>query len=478
MEEECIVKGSYPLKGVIFMSSLGTSERPLRVAVVGSGPSGFYAAETLLGKDRHVQVDMFDRLPVPFGLVRYGVAPDHQNIKNVIKVYEKTAQQEGFAFYGNVHVGKDVPVSDLKKFYDAMIFCCGAETDRKLGIPGEDLKGSYTATEFVGWYNGHPDYRDREFDLSQEVAVVIGQGNVAMDVARILCKTVDELKATDIARYALDALAESKMREIHLVGRRGPVQAAFTPPEIKEFGELADCDVFVGKEDLELNEASRRELDSPENKKAQKNYEVLTEFAGRSPSGKRKKFIVRFYESPLELAGEGQVQKVIFGKNELRGEPGSQKARLTEERQEFPCGLFFRSVGYHGLSIPGVPFEEKRGVFPNEQGRIVQNGEPVPGLYCAGWIKRGPSGVIGTNKPDSQETVGCLLEDLEKLPAAEVPDSQKMLQFLAGKTAKVVNFEDWRRIDTAEIERGRQAGKPREKFAAIQDMLKVIEEKV
>lgn len=466
---ECIVR---------IMSSPGTLERPLRVAIVGSGPSGFYAAEALFSKDRHVQVDMFDRLPVPFGLVRYGVAPDHQKIKNVIKVYEKTALQEGFSFYGNVHVGKDLSVAELKRFYDAVIFCSGAETDRKLGIPGEDFSGSHTATEFVGWYNGHPDYCDREFDLSQEVAVVIGQGNVAMDVARILCKTVEELKSTDIAQYALDALANSNVKEVHLIGRRGPVQAAFTPPEIKEFGELADCDVFVSKEDLELNDASRKELEDPANKQAQKNFETLTEFAGRQPSGKRKKFIVHFYESPLEILGDGRVQKVVLGKNELSGEPGVQKAKLTAERQEFPCGLFFRSVGYHGVPISGVPFDEKRGVFSNEKGRIVGDGKPVPGLYCAGWIKRGPSGVIGTNKPDSQETVACLLEDRNKLPLAEVPDSNQMLEFLAEKTTKVVDFADWRKIDLAEVERGRQAGKPREKFVVIKDMLKVIDEKV
>ena len=255
--------------------ALGSEERPLRVAVVGSGPSGFYATEAMFKADPRVQVDMFDRLAAPFGLVRYGVAPDHEKIKSVIKVYERIASNPDFKFFGNVLIGRDITVAELRAHYDAVVFACGAQTDRRLGIPGEDLPGSYTATEFVAWYNGHPDYVNHSFDLSHEVAVVIGQGNVAVDVCRILCKTVDELKHTDIAGYALEALAESKVKEIHMVGRRGPVQAAFTPQEMKEFGELQDCDPRIDAGDLELGPVDQAERDETKNGRARKNLGVL-----------------------------------------------------------------------------------------------------------------------------------------------------------------------------------------------------------
>ncbi|MCK5082239.1 MAG: FAD-dependent oxidoreductase, partial [Candidatus Omnitrophica bacterium] len=396
-------------------SELGTDQRPLRVAIIGSGPSGFYAAQPLLKSYINVIVDMYDRLPSPYGLVRYGVAPDHAKIKNVTNVYKKTAGQPGFSFMGNVNIGKDITVEELKKFYDALIFTCGAETDRKLGVPGEDLEGSYTATEFVAWYNGHPDCRDRQFDLSGEVAVIIGVGNVAMDVCRILCKTVDELKTTDIAQHALDALAKSNIKEIHMIGRRGPAQAKFTPVEIREFGELIDCDPVVDPKDLEISEASQVELDDPKNAANRKNFELLKTYSTREPSGKPKKFVIHFLESPAELAGDGKLQKLILEKNELVGEPGKQKSKGTGVKSEMKCDILFRSVGYRGIAIEGVPFHEAWGIFPNKEGRITDGEKVVPGLYTAGWIKRGPSGVVGTNKPDSEETVARLLEDMSQL---------------------------------------------------------------
>ena len=300
-------------------ANLGTFERPLRVCIVGSGPSGFYATEELLSGKVAVKVDMFDRLPAPFGLVRYGVAPDHPKIKNVIKVYEKTAANPQFSFFGNVEVGRTIGIKELQMFYDAIIFACGAQTDRTLGIPGENLSGSYTATEFVAWYNGHPDYRNRKFDLSHEVAVVVGQGNVAMDVSRILCKTVDELKNTDIAQYALEALAQSKIKEVHLIGRRGPVQAAFTPPEIKEFGELHDCDPIVNPPDINLNSESHSEIENPQNITAKKNFEILREFSMRPFPHKGRKFIIHFFKSPKELKGNGRVEQLVLERNTLSG---------------------------------------------------------------------------------------------------------------------------------------------------------------
>ena len=456
------------------MSNLGSAERPLRVAIVGSGPSGFYAAEELLAGKIKTKVDMYDRLPTPFGLVRYGVAPDHPKIKNVVKIYEKIAGNEAFSFLGNVQIGKDLGMKDMRNFYDAIIFACGAQTDRALGVPGEDLPGSHTATEFVAWYNGHPDYRDRQFDLSQEVAVVIGQGNVSMDVSRILCKTADELKNTDIAQHALDVLATSKIKEVHLIGRRGPVQAAFTPPEIREFGELMDCDVVMNPQYLKLNPESEAELNDAVDLKRKKNFEILQEFASRPISGKKRKFVIHFYKSPKEIKGQGHVEKLVLEKNKLTGPSGNQQAQGTDELEAMKCGLIFRSVGYRGVPIPEIPFDSKRGTFPNIEGRISDNGNPASGLYAVGWIKRGPSGVIGTNKPDSVATVQSLLQDLAKLTPCAKPDTQAVMNFLKGKGVKVVSFDDWKKIDLAEMERGRPLGKPREKFVKIEEMLTAI----
>lgn len=457
----------------LFMAE-NLEQRPLRVAIIGSGPSGFYAAEALLGSGKAVKVDMFDRLPAPFGLVRYGVAPDHLKIKNVIKIYEKIAARPEFGFFGNVQIGRDISVAELRRFYDAVIFACGAETDKKLGVPGEDLPGSHTATEFVAWYNGHPDYRDRTFDLSCEVAAVIGQGNVAMDVSRILCKTVDELKNTDIARHALEALAESKIKEVHLIGRRGPVQAAFTPPEIREFGELADCDPILDPQYLELNPESEQELNDTAHPMRRKNFEILKQYAARPPSGKKRKFVIHFFKSPQELVGEQKLQKVILERNALSGPAGKQKASGTGQLEELDCGLLFRSVGYRGVAIPCVPFDEKWGTFPNEKGRIQDNGKTVPGLYAVGWIKRGPSGVIGTNKPDAVETAGNLLQDAAQLPPCPDPDPEALVKFLKERKVRLIRFDDWKKIDAAEIARGQPTGKPREKFVVVEEMLKVI----
>ncbi|HXS09751.1 MAG TPA: FAD-dependent oxidoreductase [Candidatus Krumholzibacteria bacterium] len=449
---------------------------PIRIAVVGSGPAGFYAAEALLA-DPNIQVDVFDALPAPFGLVRYGVAPDHPKIKNIIARYEKTAALPGFAFLGNVTVGRDISVEEMRRFYDAIVFSNGAQTDRRLGIPGEDLPGSYTATEFVAWYNGHPDYQDRAFDLSHECAVVIGQGNVAVDVARILCKTVDELANTDITARALEVLAESKVREVRMIGRRGPVQAAFTPPEMKELGEFGDCDLVVDPAELVLNDASRAELEVLKWREAQKNYDLLQAAASKEPAGKSRRLLIQFYRGPKELVGGPRLDGVVLERNQLSGEPGAQKAAGTGITELVPCGVLFRSVGYRGVPLAGVPFDEKNAVIPNVEGRVMQNGQPVPGLYAAGWIKRGPSGIIGTNKPDSFETVKSLLADMPALARCAEPSRDALLALLKSRNVRVVSYDDWRRIDAAEIERGSVVGKPREKFTSIDEMLGVLQSK-
>jgi len=456
------------------MSVLGTPERPLRVAIVGSGPSGFYTAEALLKQNLSIKVDMFDKLPVPFGLVRYGVAPDHPKIKNVTKVFEKTASNAKFSFFGNVTVGKNISVFELNKFYDAVVFTYGAESDRQLGITGEDLVGSYTATEFVAWYNGHPDFQDHHFDFSHEIAVIVGNGNVAMDVARILCKTPEELKATDINHNALEVLSASKIKEVHVYGRRGPLQASFTAPEIKEMGELADCYPFIDPKHMELNESSLKELEDPANAGRKKNYEIMQSFLSIDPHGRKRKFVLHFDRSPVEIIGEGRVQKAKFEISKLSGEPNKQKVRGTGKFEEIQCGMFFRSVGYVGIPIKGLPFSAQAGVVPNQLGRVMDSEQIFTGWYVAGWIKRGAVGVIGTNKPCAEETVKSLLEDIEQLNPCEIPSTEEMMQFLKNREVKFVTFEDWKKIDAAEIERGLKTGKPREKFARVTGMLSVI----
>lgn len=458
------------------MDALGSERNPLRVAVVGSGPSGFYAAEALLKCPHSVRVDMVERLPAPYGLVRYGVAPDHQKLKEAILVYETIARLPGFSLLGNVNVGRDVTLAELRASYHALVFACGAEADRRLEVAGEDLPGSHTATEFVAWYNGHPDYRDRQFDLSQEVVAVVGQGNVAADVCRVLAKSVDELRSTDIAQHALDALAESRVREIHVIGRRGPAQAKFTNKELRELGELGNCEAFVDPRELELNPESAAELESKANYVSAKNVAIFREWSTRPPGGKPRRLVFRFLASPVELKGESRLQQVLLARNRLEGPAFKQQARRADQVESLACGLLLRSIGYTGVPIPDVPFDARNGVFPNRDGRIVDaGGNAVAGLYAAGWIRRGPSGIIGTNRADSLATVKALLADLPALAPVPKPGSEGLAPVLAARGVRAVSFEDWRRIDAAEIARGQPKGKPREKFTRVDEMLRCLQ---
>ena len=450
------------------MTQLGTQTLPLRVAIVGAGPSGFYVADSLFRSKLSVVIDTFDKLPTPYGLLRGGVAPDHQQMKTVGKYYEKVALTPGFSFFGNVTIGKDVSVDELKQHYDVIVFTCGAQTDKKMGISGEDKQGSYTATEFVGWYNGNPDYQDLNVDLSKEKIAIVGQGNVAIDVARILAKTRQELASSDITEHALSLLDKSHVKEIHLIGRRGPVQAAFTELEIKELGELEDCDVVIDPQDLILNEASQIELDDPANNKARKNMLVLQEFAKRSVTNKAKKIVLHFFKSPLEVLGDTSVKGLRLGRNHLEGSPNQQKAVLTDQHAELQCDLIFRSVGYRGVRIEGVPFDDAKGIFPNQEGRMGN------AMYCSGWIKRGPSGVLGSNKPDGAQTVQSILQDLESLTPCPFRDSKAVLDILTLRNVRVVTFEDWKKIDTEELNRGQALGKPREKMTSITQILEFL----
>ena len=458
---------------------LGSEKRPLRVAVVGAGPSGFYAVDALLRqKDVLIEVDTFDRLPVPYGLVRFGVAPDHQNIKAIIKGYEKIAANPRFRFFGNIQFGRDIHLEDLQAYYDQIIYAVGAETDRKLNIPGEMLSGSYTATEFVAWYNGHPDYVDSQFDLSHERAVVVGIGNVAMDVTRILAKSPDELAATDIADYALETLRASKVREIVILGRRGAAQAAFTPKEIKEIGALEGVDLVIDPEDIVLDEESKKSLET--DKQARANVQYLTEKSQEGSGASPKKVHLRLLRSPVEIIGEnGHVVGAKIERNVLvKSEAGEMRPQGSGEFESVPCGAIFRSVGYHGIPLQGVPFDRVAGVIPNERGRVVNpdSGKVVRGQYVVGWIKRGPTGLLGTNKGDSGETVDAMLEDIQgqTAPMHDKQEPDAIESFLRSKEASYLTFPDWKELDLLEIEKGAALGKIRQKFVHLSDMLEAL----
>jgi ferredoxin--NADP+ reductase len=463
---------------------LGTTDTPLRVAVIGSGPSGFYAAEHLQAQEHLViQVDMYDRLPTPFGLVRGGVAPDHQKIKSVTRVYDRIAGHPEFRFYGNVEMGRDLTHADLTAYYHAIIYAVGARTDRRMGIPREHLPGSHSATEFVGWYNAHPDFRHLGFDLSSERVVVVGNGNVAMDLARILASPPELLAATDIAEHALEQLAGGRIREIHVLGRRGPAQASFTNKELKELGELPDVDVVVDPADLELGREVEAHLAAEPDRTRDRNLEILRDYAAREPAGAPRRIVLHFLVSPVEILGSERVEALVVVRNELyESEDGSLRPQPTDRRSTLPVGLVFRAIGYQGVPLPGIPFDARAGVIPNEAGRIIdpRTGEPVVGEYVVGWIKRGPRGIIGTNKPDSQETVRMLLDDLAqgRLHKAEVPSRGVLERLLAERRHDFVSYDDWQLIDLLEQERGRASGdRPRVKFSRVEEMLHALQER-
>jgi ferredoxin/flavodoxin---NADP+ reductase len=430
--------------------------------VVGSGPAGFYAAGALLAADVPVEVDLIERLPTPWGLVRLGVAPDHPKIKSVSRAFERIAGRPGFRFLGNVEVGRDITHEELLEHYDAVVYAVGAQTDRRMGISGEDLPGSWAATEFVAWYNGHPDFQDLSFDLSGERAVVIGNGNVAVDVARMLALTPEELDPTDTTHAAIEAFNGAGIREIVMVGRRGPAQAAFTTPELIELGELAGADVIVDPADLEGAEAT--------DTNSERNLEVLRRFAAREPEGKPKRLVLLFLRSPVAILGDARVQEIELAHNRLEAdERGTLRAAPTGEIETLPCGIVFRSVGYRGVALPGVPFDDDRGTIPNEGGRAGDR------TYVAGWIKRGPTGVIGTNKKDATETVELLLEDLREAPRLD-RDPSDLERLLAERGVRLVVYAGWASIDELERGAGEPLGRPRLKICTWDELLAAAEQ--
>jgi len=438
-----------------------------RVAIVGAGPAGAFTAAALLRSRGDVEIDLIERLPTPWGLLRGGVAPDHQEIKRLDDTFERQTLTRGCRFLGNVEVGTDLTHADLMRHYTAVIYATGAQTDKSLGIPGEDLPGSHPATEFVAWYNGHPDYRDRAFDLSATRAVVIGNGNVAADVTRVLTRDADALAQTDIADHALAALRDSRIEEVVVLGRRGPAQAAFTSAELRELGNLDGVDLHV--DPFELDPVSEQWLDEDGTFTARKNVQLLREFAARAPRGGRRRIVLRFLRSPVTIRGDGRVAAIDVQRNEIaRGDDGALRARAASgEVETIECGLVLRSVGYRAVPLPDVPFDERAYVLPNDRGRVLDaDGEPVPGVYTVGWIKRGPTGILGTNKRDAQETVERLVEDLSALPA---PTDEGGID--ARLPAGVVTVEGWRAIDAHERERGRAADRPRIKLSSRDELL-------
>ncbi|HTO11098.1 MAG TPA: FAD-dependent oxidoreductase [Candidatus Binatia bacterium] len=450
--------------------------------MVGAGPAGFYVAEHLQRKaDVVADIDMLDRLPTPYGLVRAGVAPDHQKIKAVTAAFDKTAAHPRFRFFGGVELGKDVSVADLRGLYHQIVYTTGAQTDRRMGIPGEDLPGSHPATEFVAWYNGHPDYRDCQFDLTQERVAVVGVGNVAIDVARILCRTPAELEKTDIADHALEALRQSRVKEVYLLGRRGAAQAAFTNPEVKELSELEGADVVVVPEEVELDAISRAGLERTGDRAGFKKVEILQAYARQAPGGKPRRLVLRFLVSPVAVTdnGAGAVGGLKLVRNRLvASDTGTIQAQATEHTEELRVGLVFRSVGYRGVPLPGVPFDDKWGVVLNETGRVLdpESKHPLAGEYAAGWIKRGPTGVIGTNKPDALETVTAMLEDAaagRTLQPAE-PDRAAAERLLRQRQPRVIGYPDWLRLNALEVEAGRARGRPRVKLTRVDEMLAAL----
>jgi ferredoxin/flavodoxin---NADP+ reductase len=444
----------------------------LRVAIVGSGPAAFYAAGALLAsEDPPVEVDMIERLPTPWGLVRLGVAPDHPQLKTVSRAFERISARPGFRFLGNVEVGRDVSHEELAALYDAVVYAVGSQSDRRLGIPGEELPGSWAATELVAWYNGHPDFQHLVFDLSHERAVVIGNGNVALDVARMLALTREELAPTDTTDAAIEAIVSSGIREIVVLGRRGPVQAAWTSTELGELGDLAGADVVVDPAELELDPASQAELDGASNV-VQRNVEILRDFATREPAGKPKVVRLRFRVSPVAILGENGVEAVEVVHNLLEPDGrGSVQAVPTDERESIPCGAVFRSVGYRGVALPDVPYDERSGTIPNDGGRVLgADGGAIEGVYCAGWIKRGPTGVIGTNKKDATETVELLLEDA-RAGRLRARSGARIDDLLADRGVYAVMYRGWESIDTAEKALGEPQGRPRVKLATWDELL-------
>ena len=450
--------------------------RPYHVAVVGSGPSGYFAAASLLkcadtDDDVEVRVDMLEMLPTPWGLVRSGVAPDHPKIKSISAQFEKTALDPRFRFFGNIAVGEHVQPGELAERYDAVIYAVGAQSDRSLNIPGEDLPGSVAAVDFVGWYNAHPHFEQMGPDLSTGRAIVVGNGNVALDVARILVTDPDVLANTDIADHALRSLHARGVDEVVVIGRRGPLQATFTTLELRELGDLeglGDVDVILDPADFA--DITDEDLEAA-GKTVKQNVKVLRGYAERAPRGAKRRIVFRFRTSPIEIKGTDRVESIVLGRNELVDSGDRIVAKDTGEREELPAQLVVRAVGYRGVATPGLPFDDKSGTIPHTDGRI----EGSRNEYVVGWIKRGPSGVIGSNKKDSQATVDTLIGDLKnaELATAGAERPEALAEWLLSRQPELVTDDHWKLIDEHERAAGSDVGRPRVKLTSVAELLRI-----
>jgi ferredoxin--NADP+ reductase len=458
---------------------LAAPERPLRIAIIGAGPAGLYAADSLLRRpDITLTIDVFNRFPTPLGLVRDGVAPDHQSIKAVARIFDKVLADPRVRFFGNVTYGVDLHHRELKRLYHQILYAVGAQADRRMSIPGEDLPNSFPAISFVGWYNGHPDYRELPADLSGERAVVVGNGNVAMDVTRILATPPDALATTDIADHALEALRQSRIREVVVLGRRGPAQASFTTPEIRELGRLEGVDVAVDPRDLELDPASQAELE--EDRTAKANLKILRDYAGRTGQAAPRRIVLRFLASPVEILGEdGRIAALTVERNELVVDAnGALRSKGTGQLETIQAGLVLRSIGYRTVPIEGVPFDHATSTINNIAGQVVHpnTGEVVRGEYVVGWAKRGPTGLIGNNKPDSAATVAAMLADLPVLQRLgdDGRDPSRVEALLRERGVDYVTYRDWQVLDRYELAAGRAQGRPRVKVTSVPEMMEII----
>ncbi len=455
---------------------MSANESRPRAAIIGAGPAGFYATDQLLTAG--FDVDLIDLLPTPYGLVRSGVAPDHPKIKSVTRVYDKTAGREGFRFFGGVSLGSDITRAELLERYHAVIYAFGTADDNRLGIPGEDRPGSYPATRFVAWYNGHPDGEEEQFVLSARRAVVIGNGNVAVDVARMLMLEAGELAVTDTADHAIPKLAEAKVGEVVLLGRRGPAPAAFTNPELRELGELTRADIDVDPAEVELDQLSERWLEEFGDGTAKRNVALLRDYAQRPPTGKTHRVSLKFLRSPVEILGEGEdgpVTGVRIVRNRIEPDAeGRLRAVPTETTETIECGLVLRSIGYRGRPVDDIPFDHRRGLIRNVGGRVCDEEERHHrGEYVVGWIKRGPSGVIGTNKKDAADTVSRITEDAAAgtLNEPANPDPDATAEWIAARCPTAVTWEGWLSIDEYERRAGEPHGRPRIKLVKVTDLV-------
>ncbi|HEY9268948.1 MAG TPA: pyridine nucleotide-disulfide oxidoreductase [Methylotenera sp.] len=450
----------------------------LQVAIIGSGPSGFFAAEALLNSGISSEITILERLPCPYGLIRYGVAPDHQKLKSVTQTLDIIAEHPSVTFLGNVEVGKDIQINELMELYHIVIFTTGMPKSSLLEIEGESLIGVHPSSTFIGWYNGHPDYQTQPFDFSNDSAVIIGHGNVAIDICRVLTKPIDELRKSDIPETALELLSKSKINNVHLVGRRGPVQAKFTTKELHELGKLENCNVSVNPKHLNLGEACLQELNEISNQSARKNHGIFQTYSNNFTAvqnADKKQIAIDFMLNPKVFKGDRKLQSVLFEENQLEGPAFKQFSTPCNSLLEIPCSLAFTSVGFRGTQFAGLHTNPNKGILSNLNSRLInEHGDIVYGMYAAGWVKRGPQGVIGTNRECAQDTVDRILEDLPIFLDHSASGKNNLMDMLKLRNIHFVTFNDWKIIDAIEVENGQQLGKPREKFTSVSSMLACI----